>query len=357
MFRVATTIVLGAGASWGYGYPLGDDLIDKVINFGAHLVKHKNKRMDDQDRLLLRLNQTIRFYDPISVDNFLWHYREDKALIDQAKKLIAEIVVSSGEERYFLRGAKYVGKDPRVDTAETNWYRFLWDALVSEQTTEEISDPSKPFGFNIITFNYDASLEYFLYTRVTSEGSMFTEIQQEAVLEKLKSSIHHVYGCLLNYKWMGGTEENNLLKVAGPDNRSAIKAREIYENILLINERSEADYAQLQNIITESAQVIFLGFGFDDTNIGRSILSLEETLKPRKAASNLIHQWLPVIKYTNYGDSLIINEKINSIIDTNEVRMVKNGQIRNIIKDERSIFKSTEKVYQALENDFTLNNI
>jgi hypothetical protein len=31
MFRVPTVFILGAGASWHYGYPTGEDLVKMVI--------------------------------------------------------------------------------------------------------------------------------------------------------------------------------------------------------------------------------------------------------------------------------------------------------------------------------------
>ena len=321
-----------------------------IANAGAGNPNHRERaRQSDDEKLLNRLHKAIKFYDPISIDNFLWHYSKDADFIARAKKEIAKIILKSGSDGYFSRDGIYGENGDK-----SNWYRFLWDALVSELTPEEIADPAKPFQFNIITFNYDSSLEYFLYTRVTKQGSMFDKTQQEAVLKKLKNRIHHVYGAVLKYKWMGGKEENNSFGIRGEVELSKMIDK-YHDDILLINQRKQSEYKHLQDIIKEASQVIFLGFGFDDTNIGPEVLHLEETLKPKRSGLQG-GIWTPVIKYTNYEDSRIIDKKFDSIFISHLGYLVP-GFNTIVTKGERIINKSTRKVYQALELDFSLNNI
>lgn len=74
MFDVNTTLVLGAGASCGYGYPLGYDLIDKIIGkCRAHTAK---KNLNYQNSSEFKLKELLEFYDPISIDSFLYQFGE-----------------------------------------------------------------------------------------------------------------------------------------------------------------------------------------------------------------------------------------------------------------------------------------
>lgn len=102
VFKVKTTLVLGAGASVGYGYPTGDGLIDCVIQ---QLSKEENQ----QDENARRLQRLLSFYDPQSIDSFLNHYKSERGLIDFAKTEIAYCLLKSENKEAFRRGHKFKG--------------------------------------------------------------------------------------------------------------------------------------------------------------------------------------------------------------------------------------------------------
>ncbi len=156
MFTIPTTIVLGAGASCGYGYPLGHRLIDQII---AQSVA--NDGTNDSVYPIgpsQRLRVQLGFYDPTSIDAFLAHYGDDEELINYAKKIITQILLLKADKSKF----------ERKDGSE-HWYRYLWEAIVSGRTAKQLVE--EPLNLDIVTFNYDVSLEYFLYSRVTSQDS------------------------------------------------------------------------------------------------------------------------------------------------------------------------------------------
>jgi hypothetical protein len=46
MFNNSTVFVLGAGASWHYGYPTGESLVESVISMAGRLSKYCTSRLD-----------------------------------------------------------------------------------------------------------------------------------------------------------------------------------------------------------------------------------------------------------------------------------------------------------------------
>ncbi len=341
VFEVNTAIVLGAGASRGYGYPTGDDLIGKILEKEKPTYDARRGRPSTpKEAAILRLCKVLRYYDPISIDAFLWHFSHNTDLVSVAKELIAEIIATSGIKCRFQRGATDKDlSDPENEMERatdspsgdsSNWYRFLWNAIVSGQSMEELSAENADYNFNIITFNYDTSLEWYLYRCVTQDAlSMFkTPEQQQRVLTHLRKRIHHVYGEVIRYPWMyedeKGPIENDQLIF--PKGREESLATQLSKNIHLIDERIDSTYDHIQGILQKAQQIIFLGFGFDDTNIGPKVLNLKALNRP-------------FVKYTNLNDSEIINRKIVDLWG----------------HSPKTQMKSTKKVYRAVSEDFSLN--
>ncbi|HTQ98663.1 MAG TPA: hypothetical protein VMH83_01675 [Candidatus Acidoferrum sp.] len=341
MFDVNTTLILGAGASHGYGYPLGDELIQKIINSAEKEILldpsytgQTNLQVDL--KFIQQMAHTLRFYDPVSIDSFLMNYSGNTLFIKAVKMIIAKIILSCSNEKKFERGATYDGGLKEM----SNWYRYIWNALVAGVAPKDLADQRMQPNFNIITFNYDSSLEHYLYTRVDSQSSFLTADQKRDFKVKIANSIHHVYGSLLNFT---GNEAGAKYEIYFPPNYlTADFLSQCCKNIHLINER-EKNYQSLHEIIKKSEQIVFLGFGFDDTNIGESVLNLKDTINTRVSPSGKL---LPVVKYTNFGDSALINSKVESFTKPN---------VPYPHKSSDRVFKSTKRVYQALAEDFSLN--
>ena len=285
------------------------------------------------------LADLLAFYDPISIDSFLTHYSNNERLITIAKLAIAQILLGKGTSVNFNRIRL------RKNEEAYHWYRYLWDAIVKDQSASELANPLIPFNFDIVTFNYDPSLEYFLYSRVISSGSMFTDEQRSSFLRKISERIHHVYGCLLNYKWCTGDQGEANGKFAAPDDRALITLVERnFHHIQLINERKANQRDHLQLLIAKASQVIFLGFSFDETNIGPHVLNLGKTLVREQDG-----KWKrpPIVKYTNFGNSRIINERLYDLLK---------DKVPNPYSPTDFLVKSEKKVYRAVSEDFPLNS-
>lgn len=354
MFKTPTAIVLGAGASRSYGYPTGEDLIDQLVS----ICKPSERKGGYPDEVIqisrnLKLYQSLNFYDPLSIDSFLMHFHDKEEFVSDAKSFIAEILLNSPREELFSRGAKlYLYRD---DNVHSHWYKYLWDAIVGGEKPEDLADESKPFLFDIITFNYDNSLEYFLKRCIFSPNTFLTSAQSKSVLKKLSEKIHHVYGSLDPTALNASTSTDSAFIDHQFFNKSKLeeRGRAASQNIRLINERTDQDYKSIQDALKNKNQLIFLGFGFDDINIGPDILNLEQAFKTRAANRFSPEPFFPVIKYTNVGDSEKINRKVARLAHQNP----REGDRQHVEREPNvGIYKSTKKVYQALAEDFSLND-
>lgn len=324
MFKVNTLIVLGAGASKSYGYPLGQELIDGIVaSCNPNNTKHSPNRV-----AYTQLRDRLKFYEPFSIDAFLTHYQADKRFVEAAKMKIVEVLLQPKPSKAF-----------QSERSNGHWYRFFWDALVAGSAPDELASENHDPRFNVITFNYDVSLEHYLLSRIFSHQGFFSEEQKRAFWQKISKRIHHVYGSIENVIVPGNLEEYR----PGNQDLDEPSLVERSKRIQLIDERKGTDYVKLRDLFADISQVIFLGFGFDETNIGDRVLNINKMLNANIHLELSGMRTIKAIKYTNLGNSERINRRI--------------AQMTEGLPKEVQIVKSEKTTYEALEQDFSLNSL
>ena len=118
----------------------------------------------------------------------------------------------------------------------------------------------------ILTFNYDRSLEYYLFEafRATLHLSV---AQAKTILSEIE--IIHLHGSIGRLPWQDGGEsaydyatEFNFLKI----DTCAGGIRIIHEN-----DEQDAGFVRAREVLGTADRVMFLGFGYNPTNIRRLI--------------------------------------------------------------------------------------
>ncbi|MFC1463003.1 SIR2 family protein [Verrucomicrobiota bacterium] len=239
-----TVLVLGAGASVDYGFPLGGHLKTNIIAMtkprgrGAQFLLqsgYEQSKIEEFHRSLTALTHLT------TIDTFLLRRKEfrDIGVLMIAKCLLAK-------ER------------PKKHWEPRGWYVEL--LRVVDFDTPEKPPPLKA----IITFNYDRSLEYFLTRNVDfyhDAGS-----HRDALLRKTEDiPVVHVYGSLGSLQSHGygadGMEVDDLRKRVG---QAAEQIKMVYDKV-----DSAPTVQKAQALLAEASAVIFLGFGYDKDNLRR----------------------------------------------------------------------------------------
>lgn len=254
--QTPTVLILGAASSSHCGYPLGVELIGQIVQL------HRNHngislpqcwKRDDVDRFVTRLSRSGHY----SIDAFLESLQSET---DLGKYLIA----------YALKRLEIL--DHLFSPNESGWYQYLFNSLLG-------SDVS-PFGGNtlsIITFNYDRSLEAYLYNALIARFNLRPD---EALSELQKIRIIHVHGLLGEFP---------SVDYSPTDNVDVIK--DISRGITIIHEIVDGDgafcnegFKEANAKITAAEKVIFLGFGFHYDNVRRLRVDWEK-MESRKVFS------------------------------------------------------------------------
>jgi len=261
MITKKTVLVLGAGASMPFGFPSGREIVEHICQkLTPHTDQPVRRKYPPTFSVLLNCNftstQITNFKDALSrsgqtsVDAFLEHRTK---FIDVGKSAIAAVLLPF--ERTDL-----LFKEMRTKRIN-NWYEYLFSQL---STSFDRFDRN---ALSIITFNYDRSLEHYLFTALKNS---YGKTDKECA-EKLNIiPIIHVHGKLGDFEWQhphpspvpydsySSNMDSEMVS------RASKKIKIIHENIA-----EDIEFKQAHQLLSEAARVYFLGFGFNQTNLER----------------------------------------------------------------------------------------
>jgi len=264
MIKEPTVFILGAGASYPYGLPLAKDLRTQIcFEFELHIKKLIESREKDSWRREEMCEEVQEFTNAFfksserSIDVWLV---KNPDFMRIGKQAIVSIILNGEHNGGFREKAPYQGQD---------WYSYLWQRMTAEFTHR---DDYKLFSENhidFITFNYDRSLEYFLFE---SLENAFYGISSKDVIEQLiKRKLIHVYGQIAPLDWQG---LGNL--PYGKDPGKVWPGRFV-ENLKIIYEAKDtAEVKEAHKLIDKAKRIFFLGFGYSKENL--EILRIPEIL-------------------------------------------------------------------------------
>jgi hypothetical protein len=265
MITQPTTFVVGAGASYEYGLPLGADLKKKIlsaVNFKVDI------KVSTEDTILLQALNKERIsnaaslvdaglvlaehafpYD--SIDEALHAFSGNESVIQVGKLAIASQILS-GEQHSSLFDKERVG--PARFAQIGGWLPRLFSLAVNGLPRTRIPDAFRTVA--IINFNYDRAIEHYLYGAVRALG-----LPHEEAAETVNNlTMIRPYGSLGPLPWQGdhgveyGKYQENLVQMAGT-------LRTFTETL------HEDIKSKIAMRLDQSAVMIYLGFGFHKQNI------------------------------------------------------------------------------------------
>lgn len=295
--------MLGAGASFAYGLPLGIGLLGDISKLLARPMNRPGStdrdnalywqlrhsptieadnfsKNTDINSSLLAFCQSLREQDPTSIDTYLSQdFGPNTLLFRSIGKLAIAHVISSAESVKRFSQIEIPGSEMQKNNA--HWYRYLWQECLAKdiQTLAQL----KAKKLRIVSFNYDRSLEYYLGRKIaarflaTPGQFLAPEKSQEwaadgfsAVEQNLQ--ITHPYGTL-----------GSLLRVPYGNADNALKhGQDMANEINVIGEHRENGpdgFAEARDWIEHASRIVFLGFSYDPTNMKR--LGLEQGLRSK----------------------------------------------------------------------------
>lgn len=305
MIKTNTVLILGAGASWDYGFPVGTSLRDQIckeIYSGVcpYLVpKWKLPQLRSFAQNLLESR--------ISVDAFL---EEHPDYLDMGKFAIASTLLPCENELLLYDTWLYPEKT-QVE-GKNHWYDILFGKLIDGADFDNFKDNR----LSVITFNYDRSFEHFLFNSFRSSRKKAKEDEAGCIAQVSSIEVVHVYGSLGRLPWQ---PDSGLLKGVPEVKYSALgSGGDVSPKIATIDLAAKSidlvrdgsgdtpAFARAKELLQQAQRIYILGFGFNMTNLERLGLSDPDfrTANIGGTAYELPTQLVTEIKHIKFVESI-----------------------------------------------------
>lgn len=252
MITKNSVLILGAGASQPFGYPVGSTLYKNIFNtdynneFISAYITARNDHISigALKNFIAKFKDQLKGADGTSIDYFLEQRKEIPDFMSIGKAFIAYHLIKCENEN------NIVGLDE-------NWYSYLLNTCMNTSF-----ENYKNNRISFLTFNYDRSLEFYLHKTLTNK---FLKPENE-VIELINSfPIIHLYGNigLLPWQSKGGfqytTSKDNLRE----------RLKYAIDNIKILYEERKTTFSDAQALIVKADIIYFLGYGYLKENLER----------------------------------------------------------------------------------------
>ena len=275
MIRKKTVVVVGAGASFDLGFPLGKDLKVKIADvLGSknmdggrapyvrsneiqacidQLARQHGKRA----RELVRIANFISDQMPkaASIDNFMDAHRENRPLNDIGKLAIAFVIAKKEFDSAISRNGTRNGRALFTE----DYFVTQLMRLVSEGHNRE--ELSKSFGnLAFVIFNSDRCVEASIDRWVRE---YFGEDSRDLVRG---IQFLHPYGSLGDF--FQGTNTQNLQDRSSALLNPVSELMQMKDSIRTFTEQKDTEMlSAISEVLTEAKSIIFLGFAYGPQNM------------------------------------------------------------------------------------------
>ena len=269
MIEENTILILGAGASFPYGYPTGDKLRIEIIekfdflysrDVVPGLKKYPESRLNFSNNRRKEFISTFK-ESRIQIDLFINKNRE--YFEDLGKLAILLLLFEAERQKNHFFKAEIESKE--------DWYRDLYLKMMSDLPGRDDYTISRK-DLSFVTFNYDRSLEEFLFSGLEKSHS---NLPYDAIQKEMRRvRIYHVYGQLANLPWQNDSEG---LRYYAPN---IIDYSKLINNIKIIFDHrlKSSSLIDIRREIRQAKRIFFLGFGYLEANM--KLLGFPDILKP-----------------------------------------------------------------------------
>lgn len=230
-----TTIVLGAGASHELGYPLGDGLIDQILDYASTRIQTAHPEAQ-------ALKFSLQAARPSSIDERIRDKPElalfcKKAIVHKLLEIEAQTIERAGRATF---------------------YREIIEAVKR--------DHNKALNLKILTFNYDRSFEIF------RDAYLHETVTNQDLKETLTQILtpHHIFGSL-PATTAPITDSDTSVKPFSFNNLDPLKQKWIVDQaapkLKTIHEANEDHDQRVRSAILSSKRIYLIGMAYHDSNM------------------------------------------------------------------------------------------
>jgi hypothetical protein len=280
MIEQETLFILGAGASNPYQYLTGRQLrtyISKSLpTYLSQIIARDTEfyKKVQTNKKIKNFSETFNKSAIQSIDRWL---AMNPRFSEIGKIAIATSILKCEYDSRFWED---------VGNPSEDWYTYLYNRMTDGFSSPDNYKKFKDNKVSFITFNYDRSLEHFLYTSLSNsfiqknvEDLISTSLEQDII----PFPFIHVYGQIDKPTWKWGSVYGEEI--------SWEKIGRLASNIKVIGERTDEQSKINPNLFAKATRIFFLGFGYAPENM--EILGLQGLLKGNMQIYGTVYHFTP----------------------------------------------------------------
>lgn len=253
MINELTVFVLGAGASAPYSLPTGHELTARVVNSIAYIAQNEHEKallrrvQIDDFPFLFKMGDYLKRAKGMSIDSWL----ELNSLYREYGRILIAKEINKSENS--------------VSVIERDWYSDLWANYLSPQckTASDLRNCKAYF----ITFNYDRSLEHYLFEMACAT---FSDEDVSQIADIVCSiPIVHLHGRVGYLPWQPTHEKTFVRQYeVSHEWEDAVNGASMIKIISDAGDETQ-EYKTARHWLIKAKRIYFLGFGYHDENLQR----------------------------------------------------------------------------------------
>ena len=252
MVETPTTLILGAGASMDYGFPSGQQLLHSIRNLTTEqrgqlsdIIQGLWELMPDEaEQAVAQFVESLNLADTPSIHDFLMQrltINNPQRIVNLARLAVAQQLIVHQQKSNLY--------------PERSWYRLLIEKL-----TEGNFVPRKN-RLSVVTFNYDLSLEQYLFDAFRSRYDLSDESARGYVSW---IPIVHIFGSLGPLPWQAPDVRETLPYRNRASDQAIVRAAQGI-TVLAGGDLEKAEHVRnALSLITQSKLVLFFGCAYHD---------------------------------------------------------------------------------------------
>jgi hypothetical protein len=276
-----TVFVIGAGAGFDIGMPLGDDLADQIAG-GVHFYyEHGNltKGNAHMAAALQRISQHGKtnweafliagrmiaggMKYTRSIDNYVHTHSDKEAVKTVAKVAIVQTILEAERQSAIaIDPQQFPPQFREEEKGHKSWlsdfFTMLQDGVIEAKNLNKIFS-----NLTIVNFNYDRCIDHYLFHVMQR---LYPSKGEAYVTELMKTTLKilHPYGSVGNLPWQS---ETNAVRFGGEQNGNDLGS--LSDQIRTYNEEVDdtKKIGELRTAMAEAKRIVFLGFHFHKQNV------------------------------------------------------------------------------------------
>ena len=284
--KFSYVFIIGAGGGKPYNFPLGTKLYENIKNNYYNYTKEyfssgRNFGHLDTES---KINNAKRFCEElghtsgVSIDKYL---NVNTTFKENGIQAIVAEICNCERESLLPMGSNEIKGD---------WYTYLYQKMIEGLNKKEDLLRIGQNKISFITFNYDRSLEHFLFENIYGllKNAGVNREQIANAISPIK--FLHVYGKTGHLPWqVGAFEDERVMNVNKEDVKYGGETRPVMQvamqvhkmiNVMYDERKESSDIKEAQDLIRNADRIMFLGLGYDDQNL--KLLGMPQLLEGKR---------------------------------------------------------------------------